>query len=544
VFTITFVILLLNGAAMQSADLDKNRLFPEGHNPARRQILQLGALGFSVAALAGNKVFAAGKEPSASLAMIGEPQTLDPMLTVADLVGTIMQHVYEPLYTFDAKWNVVPMLAVGMPVISADGKVLEIALRENVVFHNGAKMTADDVIASLDRWTKISPRGKAVAAQLDGIKILSPYKIAIHLRNKYAPLLAQLAFVSGMAAIMPKSTMAAQMTQFIGTGPYKLKERRPDQYTILERFDGYAARTEAPSGFGGRRTAIIKELRFVPVPDSNTRVEGALSGQFAYADLLPVESVSRIERGGDAVVPIIAKNFGFVYTVFNTKLGVLSTQAMRQAVQTSIGEDELMAAAFGDPRFYIVEPNFFPKGTPYYSAAGSGRYNNNDPKKAADLAKKAGYDNKPIRILASRQYEFHYNLAMVLVEQFKRAGFAVDLQVVDWATLLQRRNDPKLWDIYITHSGLFPEPILSPPQLGSDAPGWWETPEKMASIKAFNEEMDLAKRGPLWGNVQEVIYQQVPLVEFGKFNSLSVRSSRLQGFVPSAWPFFWNTKLA
>jgi peptide/nickel transport system substrate-binding protein len=47
--------------------------------------------------------------------------------------------------------------------------------------------------------------------------------------------------------------------------------------------------------------------------------------------------------------------------------------------------------------------------------------------------------------------------------------------VVEWATLLQRRADPKLWDIYITHSGLFPEPMLSPPQLGDGAPGWWSS---------------------------------------------------------------------
>ena len=46
-----------------------------------------------------------------NLAMVAEPQTLDPMASTADLVATIMQHVYEPLYTFDAKWNVVPMLA-------------------------------------------------------------------------------------------------------------------------------------------------------------------------------------------------------------------------------------------------------------------------------------------------------------------------------------------------------------------------------------------------------------------------------------------------
>jgi hypothetical protein len=65
-------------------------------------------------------------------------------------------------------------------------------------------------------------------------------------------------------------------------------------------------------------------------------------------------------------------------------------------------------------------------------------------------------------------------MSLMMAEQLKRAGFKVDLNVVDWATLVQRRNDSKLWDIYITHSGQFPEPMLSPPQLGDGAPGWWD----------------------------------------------------------------------
>jgi peptide/nickel transport system substrate-binding protein len=526
---------------MQSISLDENVVVSGLRDPSRRRIL-LGGAGVA-AMLAMGRVRAAAGKGSASLAMIGEPQTLDPMLTTADLVGTIMQHVYEPLYTFDAKWAIVPMLAASLPTVKDGGKTFEIPLRKGVRFHDGGAMSADDVVASLQRWLKISPRGKAVAEQIASLDAAGADKIAIHLKRPYAPLLAQLALPTSMAAIMPKNAIATQLTKFIGTGPYRLKERRPDQYTIMERFDKYSARAEAPSGYGGRRTAEIKELRFVPVPDSNTRVAGVLSGQFAYADLLPVETAGRIARGGDSVVPIITRNFGFPYMVFNTKEGTLQAQAMRQAAQAALGETELMMAAFGDPRFFSVEPNFFPKGTPYFSDAGADHYNNNDPKKAAALAKKAGYTGKPIRILASRQYEFHYNIAMVLVQQFERAGFKTDLQVVDWATLLQRRNDAKLWDIYITHSGLFPEPMLSPPQLGSGAPGWWDSPQKEATLKAFNEEVDLARRGPLWGPVQKVIYDQVPFVELGKFNSLSARSSHLQGFQPGAWPFFWNTQL-
>ena len=146
--------------------------------------------------------------------------------------------------------------------------------------------------------------------------------------------------------------------------------------------------------------------------------------------------------------------------------------------------------------------------------------------------------------MASRQYEFHYNMALVMAEHLKRAGFKTELQVVDWATLVQRRNDAKLWDVYMTHSGLFPEPMLSPPQMGSGAPGWWETETKKAALAAFNGEPDVAKRGPLWGKVQALVYDEVPFVEVGKFNALSARSSKLQGYTPMPWPFFWNTSLS
>ena len=90
----------------------------------------------------------------------------------------------------------------------------------------------------------------------------------------------------------------------------------------------------------------------------------------------------------------------------------------------------------------------------------------------------AKYDGTPIKILTSQQYDFHYRMALVMAENLKAAGFKVDMQVVDWSTLIQRRNDPALWDIYITHSAVLPDPTLTPPQLGDGAPGWWSSPAK------------------------------------------------------------------
>ncbi|MCW5259669.1 ABC transporter substrate-binding protein [Verminephrobacter eiseniae] len=510
---------------------------------SKRSLLGACLLAMLCAALPYRQAHAQGPRNFATLAMVAEPQTLDPMASTADLVGTIMQHVYETLYTFDAKWNVVPMLAETMPKISADGKTYTITLRRGVMLHNGRELTADDVVASLQRWMDQSPRGKAMGKEIETLEAEGPLGVKIVLKAPYASLLSQLALQSGMAAIMAKDSIASPLKDFVGTGPYKFKERRPDQFVLLTRFDKYAARKEPASGYGGKREAAIEELRFVPVPNAGTRVEGALAGQYDFADLLPVEALPRLEKSGGKTVPIMTPSFGFPYLVLNTKEGVAASQPVRQAIQTALGAGEMLAAGFGDTRFFVAEANHFPKGSPFYSTAGGDQYNQRNAAKAKELAAKAGYKGDPIRVLTSRQYDFHYNMSLLMAEQFKRAGFKVDLNVVDWATLVQRRNDSKLWDIYVTHSGQLPEPMLSPPQLGDGAPGWWDTPAKKAALQAFNVESDPAKRGALWGTVQQVVYDEVPYINLGKFNGLSAKSPALDNYTPAIWPFFWNAKI-
>jgi len=499
------------------------------------------AAGTVIAVTADSALAAPSKGGAANLAMIGEPQTLDPMASTADLVSTIMQHVYEPLYTFDANWNVAPMLAESMPTISKDGLVYTIPLRKGVKFHNGKEMTSDDVVASLKRWMDMAPRGKAIAKEVKSLEAQGPYTVVIITLNRpYAPLLAHFALPSGFAVIMAKDSIANPLTQFVGTGPYVFKERKPDQYVQMVRFDGYSARKEPPSGYAGKREALLDELRFVPVPNANTRVEGMLSGQYQFADLLPVESYSRLE-GNAGVKAVLTAPFGFPYLVLNTKQGPLANLQLRQAVEASLNNADMMGAGFGDAKFYTTDSSHYAKNTPFYSTAGTENYGKGDAKKAATLVANGKYDGTPIKILTSQQYEFHYRMALVMAENLKAAGFKTDMQVVDWATLIQRRNDPALWDIYVTHSAVLPEPTLTPPQLGEGAPGWWSSPAKEAALSAFNAEADPKKRGPLWGNVQQVVFTEVPYIRVGNFNSLTARSAKLDGYVPMPWPFFWNT---
>ena len=58
-----------------------------------------------------------------------------------------------------------------------------------------------------------------------------------------------------------------QLKQFIGTGPFRFVEHKPDRHVRLARFKDYSARSEPPNGAGGKRAAYLDELLFIPVPD-------------------------------------------------------------------------------------------------------------------------------------------------------------------------------------------------------------------------------------------------------------------------------------
>ena len=103
---------------------------------------------------------AASSVSSITIATVGDPGSLDPMPFTADLVSEIDQHIHETLYIFDPALHFFALLASALPDISPDGKRYTINLRTDAHFHDGTTMNADDVVASLQRWMRLSPRGR------------------------------------------------------------------------------------------------------------------------------------------------------------------------------------------------------------------------------------------------------------------------------------------------------------------------------------------------------------------------------------------------
>ncbi len=497
--------------------------------------------GVLAALLAGAAIVApAGAQTVIDVAIIGEADTFDPMMSTKDVVSIVTQHFVETLYTFDESWAVAPLLATDLPQISDDGLVYTIGIREGVTFHDGSTMDAADVVASLNRWLEVSTRGKGVAGKVASVEATGPYEVTITMSEAYSPLLSLLAFSNSAAAVYPEEILGDTVEQVVGTGPYMIAEHVPDQYLQLVRFDGYVSRDEPSSGSAGKREQIPDEIRFVPVPDPNTRVEGLLSGQFAFADGLPAESFARLEES-DVADPLLLKPFGWPIFAINHKEGLLTSREIRLALQAALPIDDMLYAAFGDDNFFVVDGPLYPEGWAWRTDAGTERYNQNDQKAAAEMLKEAGYDGTPLRILTSRQYEFHFKMAEVARQALEMAGFNVQMDVVDWATLGQRRDDPALWDIYITHSPFLPEPALTSMYESSSRLGWAE-PEKDAIFAEFTTETDEARRFELFEQLQAKVFEDVGFIKIGGFNALMGVQQGMTGIPASPWPFFWNAK--
>ncbi|MFD1880271.1 ABC transporter substrate-binding protein [Paracoccus pacificus] len=497
----------------------------------RRSFLLASALSLGL----GAPLFAQG---TINVAIVGEPDTLDPMLSTKDVVSIVTQHMVETLYTFDSKWNVAPLLAAEMPTVSDDGKVYDIPLRTGITFQDGSAMDSADVVASLNRWLKLATRGKGVADKVEKIEATAPDAVRITLKSPYAPLLSLLAFSNSAAAIYPEENQADVLEKVIGTGPYELAERVPDQYLQFVRFDKYVPREEPTDGAAGKRGQVPDEIRFIPTPDPNTRVEGLLAGQYDFADSLPSESFDRV-AGSDKAEPVMIESFGWPVFALNHKQGLLTDRKIRQALQMALPIDDMLFAAFGDDKFFKVDGPMYPEGWPWRVENGVENYNVNDQAKAGELLKEAGYDGTPLRILTSRQYEFHYKMAEVAKMALEMAGFKVQLDVVDWATLGERRNDPALWDIYISHSPFLPEPALTDMYFKTSRIGWSE-PEKDKIADAFLAEPDPAKRLELFGQLQAANFDDVGFIKIGNFNAVLGKAKTLKGVDPTPWPYFWN----
>ena len=478
-------------------------------------------------------------------AMIGEPPTLDLHTTTAVIVQHITWQMYEGLFTYDKNYDAVPLL-VESHTVTDKGRTYTFKLRRGVKFHNGKEMTSADVVASLKRWGKLATPGKAVWRIVEGVEAKDPFTVVMFLKEPSAALLMGLARPNNGAVVYPKEIIDAAgdnaVKEYVGTGPYRFVEHRPDRHIKLARFKEYSARSDAPDGFGGKRTAYLDEILFIPVGDVAVRLAGVETGEYHYAQQIQQDQYDRV-KGLPGLTPSIIKPANWSTAVLNHKQGLMTDKRIRQAFQAALDMEPIMAAGFGNKAFYRIDPSLmFAEQPQWYSRAGAALYNQRNPAKAKKLLAEAKYAGQPVRWITTKEYQWMYKNALVATQQLEAAGLKVDLQVVDWATLVQRRNKPEVWDVFSTGITFNPEPAFNT-GTACNWPGWWCHADKEQWMEAMAREGDVKKRRAMWDKVQELFYEDVGRVKFGDSFSLDIIRTSVHGWQSKGELPLWNVWL-
>jgi peptide/nickel transport system substrate-binding protein len=483
---------------------------------------------------------------SLRVAIIGEAPSLDLQWSTGQVTQEIMWNVFETLYAYDGRFSPAPLLAQGHTV-SNGGTRYTIALRQGVRFHTGREMNATDVVASLQRWGRLATLGKLVWGGVVSVEARGPYTVVITLREPSASLLSALSRPVNGAVIHPVEVIEAagsgSLRELIGTGPYRFAEYRPDRYVRLMRFDAYAARPEPPDRHAGRRTAYLDELLFIPVPDPATRLAGLESGEYHVASEIPPESYERVLRN-PALAPSIVKPSLWSAVALNHRQGLMTSKPIRQAFRAALEMEPILSAGMGHQAFYRLDGAlFFREQAQWYSPAGVAAYNRRDLETVRRLLREGGYKGQPVRWLTTREYEPFFRMAMVAKQQLEEAGFVVDLQIMDSATLIQRRAKPELFDVFSTMFGFTPDPALSS-ALQCAWPGGWCHEEKERLLAQLAREDNPLRRRALVEQIQMVFYEDVGRVKLGDAFLLDVARKEVRGLEPALDLSFWNVWLA
>ncbi|MEH7254874.1 ABC transporter substrate-binding protein, partial [Neobacillus niacini] len=327
------------------------------------------------------------------VALSAQPNTLDQQIDSNIYTRDVGRLIFETLVTPDENYKPQPMLAESVNV-SDDSKVYTFKLRKGILFHNGKEMKADDVVASMNRWMEKSPLAGSVFIG-STFEIKDDYNVVLTLAKPSALALDIMASPKQAAAIMPKeiieSATAKGVTEYIGTGPFKLVEWKQDQFIHFAKNKDYVPLDSKPSGLAGKKEVFVEELYLDIVTDPSTRLSGLQTEQYDIAYNIGYTDFNQVKNSSN-MRPFLDAGGELTYW-YNSIQGIASNPKFREAVNAALDVNEIMKAAFSEEEFFSLYSSYMNKNIKNWtSEVGSKYYNQSDPEKAKKLLKDSGYN--------------------------------------------------------------------------------------------------------------------------------------------------------
>lgn len=482
------------------------------------------------------------------IAAQGPAAVIDPHFSNSYNVREIVAHAFDTLVSFNEKFAIIPNLASKWKV-SGNNTVWNFTLAKGIKFQDGERLTSADVVASLNRYIKYGVGGGGFGANIDSVAENGPLGVKITLKTPNANLLAGLANPLTFIAIMPAkyastATTALTPPNLIGTGPYRITAYVPNQYTELTLFKGYTpANKSKASGYGGNRRGTVKKIRYNVILEQQTRLAGLQTGTYQYAEFLPYVSYRDLKTS-NKVRPFVIDPGTKAVMYVNQWSGPLTNVWLRRAMVAALNCDTVMKFITGNQKkFYRLDSSIFFKQQKLWhdSKVDKGTYNHPNPAKVREYLKKANYNHEPVVILTNQDFPYMFAMASAAAVQWQAMGINAVLNTMTWTSQLTYLTKHEGWSLFTSGNSLRFDPSVYSSQFqpgGSLNFGYTSQP-MISAMTAGLQTGNIKARQKAYKRVQQLVWTDVPMIQFGDFMSLDAGSRKLTGYRPWYTGRFW-----
>lgn len=310
-----------------------------------------------------------------NMALWGVVSTLDPFATALTIDLELFHQIYDALVYVDDYSEVHSRVAEDYTV-SDDGLVYTFVINKNAYFHNGDKITAEDVVFSFNKARESGVMSPYVGI-IDEVEKVDDGIVAITIKQAYTPFInntANIFIISEKAYTEAGEGFGSSVTG-AGSGPYKLVSYDGNIKIELEVFDKYY-----------RGEASIKDVTYTVMSDQSSGLIAFESGELDFC-FVPTANWNEVDSN-DKYVSKLNPTSHISYMLLNPNSDLLKNQDLRYAINYAIDRDAINLLAYeglADPAYHIMRPEYI-----FGASENTFRFSY-DPVNAREYLNKAGY---------------------------------------------------------------------------------------------------------------------------------------------------------
>ncbi len=450
---------------------------------------------------------------SIKIALTQDMLSFDPIKTTDIYSEAILRCVYTSLYDFDENLKLRPKLAKS--ATSIDALTQKIEIHDNVKFHDGSKLTVDDVIFSIER-AMTGERTQKLLEGIKGVEKIDNKTFLLHLKEPDADVLSL--FAKAETSILSKKTVESKdydFTKPLGAGPFQLVSREVGSKISLERFDDYYI-----------EKAASQYLDFVVLVTEQERTAAFLNGDVDMLFSVSAYDCDKIKLSEDAKL-LQTPSTKIEYLSLNTTHPPLNNPKVRLAISYAIDRSKIISDVYHG--YGTSATSLIPEGVIGYKES-SVTYN---PEKAKELLKEAGYENgfefTAITVDTIRKNTMEYiklNLADV--------GITFNYNLVTMKEAVSEMNANQHGGILVGWAfNSNPNSVLSV-LLGTGSgktmnSSNYSNPVVDDLIRQSRIETDKNKRTQLYEQINDIVTKQAPIVVLMNPMVLSAAKNNIEG---------------